>query len=607
MEPNHTKNTKWQPVPGHLMTRWAEEVSPQNVWTSYPRPQMTRPDWVNLNGLWEYGITPRKAHQPEFEGQILVPFPVESALSGVKRSLKPDERLWYRRRFSVPEDWFDKRVLLHFGAVDWEASVWVNGEAAGTHQGGYLPFYFDITQYIQPGENQLEVAVWDPTDSSWVARGKQVLKPKSIWYTGISGIWQTVWLEPVPQTYIQKLKITPDIDTESLEIQVFLAGETSDHQVIATAYKGREQVGVVSGHSDDIFRMPILNPVLWIPGNPFLYDLQVEIFSQGDKVDQVGGYFGMRKFSMELDEKGQQRLCLNNQPLFHYGPLDQGYWPDGLYTPPNEDAMRSDLEFLLEIGCNMVRKHIKVEPARYYYDCDRMGIIVWQDMVNGGKAVGPLLSFLAIMFNKLRRADDRLYWRAGRSRRKSRNDFYRELGEMVDHLHNFPCIGLWVPFNEGWGQFDARQVSEWLRAYDPSRPVDHASGWFDQDSGDFRSIHIYFKALKPEHPDQDRGVILSEFGGYALKLAGHVWNQDSEFGYRKYETSTELTQAYIDLLETQLKPWIRMGLSGAVYTQTSDVEIEINGYLTYDRQVVKMDPVRLGLVHQSLYETSEEI
>ena len=308
----------------------------------------------------------------------------------------------------------------------------------------------------------------------------------------------------------------------------------------------------------------------------------------------------MRKFSLEKDEQGHLRLCLNNAPLFHYGPLDQGYWPDGLPTPPSAAAMRSDVEFLKQIGCNMLRKHIKVEPARFYYDCDRLGMIVWQDMPNGGKPVGDVLSFLAIMFGKLTRRDDRLYWRAGRSEQASRDNYWHELREMVDHLHNFACIGMWVPFNEAWGQFDANAVADWLRDYDPTRLVDHASGWFDQGGGDFRSIHTYFKALAPEDPDEKRGVILSEFGGYALKLDGHVWDPETEFGYKKFDSQEELTDAYVDLLETQLKPWIERGLSGAVYTQTTDVEIEVNGYLTYDRKIVKMDANRLKHIHQNL-------
>ncbi len=594
--------TNWKPVPGNIMTRWARDVSPDNVWAEYPRPQMVREDWKNLNGLWDYAITPRGAAQPEFEGKILVPFGIESALSGVKRPLQPDEWLWYHRNFTIPEEWSDQRILLHFGAVDWECTVWVNEQEVGCHQGGYLPFYFDITDQLLAGDNEIIVQVWDPSDQSWIARGKQVLKPKGIWYTAVSGIWQTVWLEPVPETYVHRLKLTPNIDTETLKISVDLRGNSGDFKIIATAGNRNQEVATASGSDDETLTLTIPEPQLWSPDHPFLYDLHLDVFQADCQVDQVSSYFGMRKFSMEPDETGQQRLCLNNEPLFHYGPLDQGYWPDGLHTPPSEAALRYDVEFVKEIGCNMIRKHIKVEPARYYYDCDRLGMIIWQDMPNGGKAVGDVTAILAIMFRKFTRRDTGMYWRAGRGRKESRDDYWRELQEMVDHLHNFPSIGMWVPFNEAWGQFEANKVANWLKTYDPTRPIDHASGWFDQDGGDFRSIHTYFKALSPEKPNEKRGVILSEFGGYALKLPDHIWNPDSEFGYRKYKTSEELTTAYIDLLETQLKPWIKMGLSGAVYTQTTDVEIEINGYLTYDRAVVKMDEEKITITHRNLYQ-----
>jgi beta-galactosidase/beta-glucuronidase len=590
----------WKPIPEHIMTSWAHEISPDDVWQEYPRPQMRRNRWMNLNGLWEYTVTPKGISKPQFEGEILVPFGIESALSGVKRPLQPGECLWYRRRFTIPQDWAGQRVLLHFGAVDWECTVWVNGVQVGTHRGGYIPFYFDITPQLLDAENEVRVSVWDPSDQSWIARGKQVLKPKSIWYTAVSGIWQTVWLEPVPQTFVCGLKLTPNIDTETLKVVVNLDGEITDAQVQVTVLDDEVQIGAVAGWVREPLQIPVPHPQLWSPDSPHLYDLQVEVRQQGQILDKVESYFGMRKFSLETDEQGHLRLCLNNAPLFHYGPLDQGYWPDGLHTPPSAAAMRSDVEFLKQIGCNMLRKHIKVEPARFYYDCDRLGMIVWQDMPNGGKPVGDVLSFLAIMFGKLTRRDDRLYWRAGRSEQASRDNYWHELREMVDHLHNFACIGMWVPFNEAWGQFDANAVADWLRDYDPTRLVDHASGWFDQGGGDFRSIHTYFKALAPEDPDEKRGVILSEFGGYALKLDGHVWDPETEFGYKKFDSQEALTDAYVDLLETQLKPWIERGLSGAVYTQTTDVEIEVNGYLTYDRKIVKMDANRLKHIHQNL-------
>jgi beta-galactosidase/beta-glucuronidase len=586
----------WQPIPGNLLTRWAKDVTPDDVWPEYPRPQLVRPDWQNLNGLWEYGIAPgEKNNFPGVDGQILVPFALESALSGVKRTLQPDERLWYQRTFRLPQAWQGKRILLHFGAVDWETEVRLNGTPLGTHRGGYLPFWFDATAALRPGENELVAAVRDPTDTHWQARGKQVLQPKSIWYTAVSGIWQTVWLEPVPQTFIAGLKITPDVDAGAVRVQVQTAGGADRlGSVRVRAYDAGEPVADMRVESaGEEIRLPIPHPKLWSPGSPHLYDLVVET---GD--DRVESYFGMRKFGLGRDAQGRTRLCLNDRPLFQFGPLDQGYWPDGLYTPPTETAMLSDLDTIQRLGCNMLRKHVKVEPARFYYECDRRGLIVWQDMPNGARAVDDATSFLAIVFGS--RRGDHNYRYAGRGDAASRDDFRGELQELVDHLYNFPCIGMWVPFNEGWGQFDARLAADWLRAYDPTRPVDATSGWFDQGGGDCKSLHVYFKKLPGDRPEKKRAVVLSEFGGYSLKLDGHLWNQAAEFGYRKYRSGEELTGAYLALLENELKPWIERGLSAAVYTQTTDVEIEINGYLSYDREVEKLDFARLRDMHQSL-------
>ena len=590
----------WHPVAGQLLTRWAEQVTPETAWQSYPRPQMTRPDWLNLNGLWDYALLPRQQLTVEkFDGQILVPFPIESALSGVKRPLLPQERLWYRRTFRVPPTWKGQRILLHFGAVDWEAQVWLNGQMIGTHQGGFIPFSFEVTHHLQAGENELLVAVWDPTDSHWQSRGKQVLHPKSIWYTAVSGIWQTVWLEPVPETYIAGLKITPNVDAGMVRLSLRLDGPDPGAILVRVQEAGKTiaQAEADSGRREVSISIP--NPRLWSPDSPHLYDLLIETAS-----DRVEGYFGMRKFSLERDARGHLRLCLNNQPVFQYGPLDQGYWPDGLYTPPCEEAMRSDLLLIKELGFNMLRKHVKVEPARYYYDCDRLGLIVWQDMPNGSNPVGPVLSYLAIMVGVGRR-DDRWLRLAGRSHPASRQDFRRELQEMVDHLHNFACIGMWVPFNEGWGQFKASAVADWLKSYDPTRPVDHASGWFDQGGRDFKSLHVYFKDLPLLQPEGQRALILSEFGGYSLKMDGHMWNPQVEFGYRKYPDSSSLTDGYVELIKTQLIPWIEKGLSAAVYTQTTDVEIEVNGFVTYDRQVVKMVTEQVRQAHLDLWGKSE--
>jgi beta-galactosidase/beta-glucuronidase len=489
-----------------------------------------------------------------------------------------------------------QRILLHFGASDWQTSAWLNGHRLGLHQGGYLPFHFELTAHLQAGENELVVAVWDPTDTHWQARGKQVLQPKSIWYTAVSGIWQTAWLEPVPETYIGGLKITPELDSGAVLVQAGLDGLDADRLPVQVHVLEQGQP-IASGEASagQALRLTIPNAHTWSPDDPYLYDLVVEAGA-----DRVESYFGLRKFSLGPDNQGRVRLCLNNQPLFHYGPLDQGYWPDGLYTPPSEEAMRFDLAQIKALGCNMLRKHVKVEPARYYYDCDRLGLIVWQDMPNGAKPVGDLPSLLAILFGSRRK--DHNYRQAGRGNPEARQDFQRELQEMVDHLHNFACIGMWVPFNEGWGQFDARATAEWLAAYDPTRPVDHASGWYDQRGGDCKSLHVYFKALPVVKPEKKRAVVLSEFGGYALKLEGHLWKPEAEFGYRKYDTSEALTDAYLELLEKQLKPWIAAGLSAAIYTQTTDVEIEVNGYLSYDRAVEKMDFAQVRAAHEGLYK-----
>jgi beta-galactosidase/beta-glucuronidase len=590
----------WQLVRGNLLTRWAEDVTPGKVWPEYPRPQMTRPDWMNLNGLWEYAITV----QPEliFDGNsaaILVPFPLESALSGVRRALNPGEYLVYRRYFEIPSAWSGKRILLHFGAVDWQASVYLNRQQLGTHTGGYLPFSFDITPFLASGsqQNELQVVVWDPTDSYWQQRGKQSLKPRSIWYSAVSGIWQTVWLEPVPQTFISTLKITPDLDNRAVKVKVSLDGRLSGSSSIHLNISGPEISPVQAESSDPDCELvvPLDDPHQWSPGSPFLYDLEV---TAGE--DQVKSYFAMRKFSLE-----HRRLCLNNQPLFQFGPLDQGYWPDGLYTPPSDAAMLSDIELVKSLGFNMLRKHVKVETARYYYYCDRLGLIVWQDMPNGGNPVGDITSVLTMALGSKRK--DRDYRYAGRDQPASRQDFHHELRDLVDHLYNFPCIAMWVPFNEGWGQFDANETAKWLTSYDPTRPVDHASGWFDQGGGDCRSLHVYKLKLPVSKQDPKRAVVLSEFGGYSLKLAGHLWNPSAQFGYKTFQSSQELTAAYLLLLRSQLKPWIDSGLSAAIYTQTTDVEIELNGFVTYDREVEKMDFDLLRQVHRELLDTAGKV
>jgi beta-galactosidase/beta-glucuronidase len=566
----------------------------------YPRPQMTRPDWVNLNGLWDYSILPKENSAPKtFDGKILVPYCVESELSGVPRPLLPSQRLWYRRSFLV-EAGRGKRILLHFGAVDDECVVWVNGKHIGEHRGGYLPFTVDITDVLVSGENELTVSVWDPTDTGLQQRGKQVLNPKGIWYTSVSGIWQTVWLEAVPEVSIDSLKLTPDLDSETLTLEVKVRGEAEGLSVVAEISSSGEKISSVSGQATGRLRCEVPHPRAWTPDDPYLYDLKVQLIRDGQVVDEVGSYFAMRKFGLMKDVNRHQRFALNDQPLFLYGPLDQGYFPDGLYTPPSEEAMLFDIEYTKRIGCNMIRKHIKVEPLRWYYACDRLGMIVWQDMQNGGLIDGEMVATLSLIFG-FHRNDTRCLSRFGRDEAVNRSRYRSELRGMIDHLHNAACIAVWVPFNESWGQFQSADVAKWVKEYDPTRLVDHASGWFDQGAGEFQSKHIYFKKLKRPKPDK-RAFVISEFGGYSLKVAGHLWDENKKFGYRFYGTFEALTDAYLSLLEKELKLLISQGLAAAVYTQTTDVEIEINGYLTYDRKVEKMDEEKIRQAHVELYE-----
>lgn len=569
---------------------------------------MTRPEWVNLNGEWDYAILPRDSPAPKvWDGKILVPYPVESLLSGVQKPLLPEQRLWYRRTFPHPAygtplpisgEGLGVRALLHFGAVDYDCSVFLNGKSIGAHRGGYLPFTFDITEALIAGENELLVSVWDPTDTGLQQRGKQVLNPKGIWYTPISGIWQTVWLEVVPEVSTESLKLTPDLDEQSLTVEVKIRGNAEGVRVEAEVTSKGEKISAGGAPAGGQVRIEIPNPVAWSPSNPHLYDLRVQLIREGKVLDEVGSYFAMRKFGLVKDAAGHLRFALNGESLFLYGPLDQGFFPDGLYTPPSEEAMVFDIEYTRAIGCNMIRKHIKVEPLRWYYHCDRLGMIVWQDMPNGGLIDGETVAILSLILG-FRRNDTRRLTRFGRADESNRAEYRAELQGMIDHLYNIACIAVWVPFNESWGQFHANEAAAWVKGYDPTRLVDHASGWFDQGGGDLQSKHIYIKKLKQPKPD-GRAFVISEFGGYSLKVPDHMWDETKKFGYRFYETREELTAAYLALLENELKPLITQGLTAAVYTQTTDVEIEINGYLTYDRAVEKMDAEALRRAHLAL-------
>jgi beta-galactosidase/beta-glucuronidase len=585
--------------PVKLHTRWAKEMDPENPLPEYPRPQMVRDSWINLNGLWQYAVTPKEQEKvPLYDGKILVPFPIESSLSGVQQPLLPNQRLWYQRNFFIPEDWQGQRILLHFGAVDWETTVWCNGTQLGIHQGGYDPFSFELTDLVNIGqENELVVAVWDPTDAGRQERGKQVLEPKFVMYTAVSGIWQTVWLEAVPQEYITGFNLTPDIGQNQLTIRVDV--ETNDDSLLmeATAWDGETLINQTAApHSHQIV-LSIPDAKWWTPDNPHLYDLTLRLKQRGKVIDEVKTYFGLRQISLEKDDAGTQRLCLNHKPLFQYGPLDQGYWPDGLYTAPLDEALIYDIEFCKSLGMNMIRKHIKVEPARWYYHCDRLGMMVWQDMPNGGKVPHMAVLGMGFLLN-LKLRDNKNYQRFGREEKQVRENYRRELKAMIDTLYNHPCIVVWVPFNESWGQFDAKAIGNWVKTYDPSRLVDAASGWFDQGNGDIYSIHKYVGPASPK-PEKNRAVALSEFGGIGLEVPGHTWPAKKLFAYKMVKSTQALTDWYLKLME-KLEKMKDEGLSAAIYTELCDVEYEINGYLTYDREVMKMDIEKLREAHQKL-------
>lgn len=559
----------WKPADNPLFTRWAKGVSPDNVWPEYPRPTMVRSDWTNLNGLWDYAIVPRESGKPEaWDGKILVPFAVESALSGVRKPVSPEQRLWYRRTFASPGLQEGERLLLHFGAVDWQATVWLNGRRLGQHTGGYDPFTLDATSALKPGENELVVAVWDPTDAGSQPRGKQVLEPRGIWYTAVTGIWQTVWMEKVPAVYIQGLKIVPNVDQNSVLVTVQAEGA---HPLRVEVVWEGEVVSEGRGQTNEAIAVAVNNPKLWWPDEPNLYDLKVTLLDGDRAVDEVRGYFGMRKIEVAKDEQGIPRLMLNGKSVFQFGPLDQGWWPDGLYTAPCDEALKYDIEMTKRYGMNMARKHVKYEPERWYYWCDRLGLLVWQDMPSGDSGRDPA----------------------------AKANFRRELQAMIDARWNHPSIIVWVPFNEGWGQHDTCDVVAWIKEYDPSRLVNEASGWTDNGCGDLSDMHKYpGPGMRPV--EERRAGVLGEFGGLGLPLAGHTWQSEKNWGYVAFPDRESLTDAYGNLL-AKLRPLVGQGLCAAVYTQTSDLEIEVNGLMTYDREVAKVDVERAAAAARILY------
>ena len=561
-----------------MKTPWTDKVDINNPLPEYPRPQMARANWMSMNGPWDYAITESSRQPASYEGTIIVPFSPEAELSGVGRSLKSWQYLWYHRQFVIPGQFSGMNLLLHFGAVDQCATVWVNDRQAGSHQGGYLPFELDITDYIENGMADIVVRVTDDTEKNGMTRGKQRSRRGGIWYTPQSGIWQSVWLEAVPESYVKDLLIIPDFDGACVEISAEIVGEE-----LAYAHFNGES-----------YLLPAVIPVpdfeAWCPENPKLYGFTV---SCGE--DLVQSYFAMRKFSVEKDEKGVPRLFLNNKPYFHNGVLDQGYWPDGLYTAPTDEAMIYDISTAKAMGFNMLRKHIKVEPLRWYYHCDRYGMLVWQDMPCGGGKYNPLIVTLPLITNI--HLPDSLHALFGRGDTKGRAQFKSELGAMVNHLINCPCIAMWVVFNEGWGQFDAAKMYDFVHSIDPSRTIDHASGWHDQGVGKVVSRHVYFRPYYFKADKKGRAVLLSEFGGYNHHVSGHCFN-NKNFGYKSFETPAQLEIAVEELYQKQIGPAKMEGLAAAVYTQLSDVEDELNGVLTYDRKVEKISP---ELMRKAIY------
>lgn len=570
----------WEPAGDKIKTRWADEVNPSNPLPEYPRPQMVRGDWLNLNGLWDYAIIDRGAKKPEqYDGKILVPFAVESSLSGVQKTVGEEKEVWYERSFSIPRSWKGKKIILNFGGVDWLTDVWINGVKVGSHKGGYDPFSFDISPFIkEDGEQQLVVRVWDPTDRSYQPRGKQVSNPGGIWYTAVTGIWQTVWIEPVNHKYIENIHSVPDIDNNRISVKV-ITGKASDEDYFEiVASEGNRIIAIARARAGEVAELPVEDARLWSPGSPFLYDLKVKLISDNDVVDEVESYFAMRKISTSRDENGIIRMQLNNRDYFQFGTLDQGWWPDGLYTAPTDEALKYDILKTKELGFNMIRKHVKVEPARWYTHCDRIGILVWQDMPNGDRSPG---------------------WQRGRyysgeepdRSTESANNFRNEWKSIMSFLYSHPSIVCWVPFNESWGQFRTAEIAGWTKSFDPSRLVNPASGGNFFPVGDILDVHNY-----PEPKlylfDAMRANVLGEYGGIGLAIDGHLWKPDRNWGYVQFKNSGEVTDQYVEYAEQLLK-LIKAGYSGAIYTQTTDVEIEVNGLMTYDREIVKMEADRV--------------
>lgn len=578
---------QWKPAGDKIKTQWAEQINPTNVLPEYPRPQLERVDWVNLNGEWEYAIKPKGEAEPaSFDGNILIPFAVESSLSGVQKEVGEKNELWYKRTFNVPANWKNKDIVLNFGAVDWKTDVFVNDVLIGSHKGGFTPFSFNITPYLTGKNNQkLVVRVWDPSDRGHQPRGKQVANPEGIWYTPVTGIWQTVWLEPVATNHITSVKSIADIDNGTMNVTVGTSACCNTSIVEVKLLDKGQVVASAKGVQGKELRLGVKNPTLWEPGNPYLYDMKVSLIKDGKVIDDVKSYTAFRKISSKRDAAGMMRMQLNNKNLFQYGPLDQGWWPDGLYTAPTDEALLYDIVKTKDWGFNMIRKHVKVEPARWYYHCDKEGILVWQDMPSGDMGNSWQPHTYGGGTDKNRTAE-------------SVADYYQEWKDIMDFCISFPSVVVWVPFNEAWGQFDTEKVVEWTKNYDPSRLVNPASGGNHRACGDILDLHNY---PGPDMYlfDPQRVNVLGEYGGIGLPLENHLWWNKRNWGYVQFKNSDEVTAEYVKYAN-ELKDMVSRGFSAAVYTQTTDVEGEVNGLMTYDRKVIKINEAAVKKANQAV-------
>ena len=601
----------WKAVEGKIISQWAKTVNPENAWQEYPRPQFERAQWKNLNGLWDYAILKTNEIQPKrYQGKILVPFSFESPLSGVGKNIDPEDKMWYRKNFELPKNWSGKDVVIHFEAVDYTCAVWVNDVLVGTHKGGFDRFSFNITPYLKTNRQQkIVLAVEDATNFSSQPRGKQQINASGIYYTPVSGIWQTVWLEAVSsEAYLKQVKTTTNIDENTVTL-IPLSNQSlvSGYMVRTTVFFNGEKVTSGETKPNMPLTLKIDTPKLWSPDHPHLYDVSMSLMNpSGTEIDRVESYFGMRKISLG-DHKGVKYLFLNNAPLFHYGTLDQGWWPDGLLTPPSDKAMRYDIEMTKAMGFNMIRKHVKIEPDRWYYHCDKLGIMVWQDMPSYNRLALKTLEEMEKTKRKDRiyNALERIHGEDDDLNRRSEDaaQFEWELRRMVDLHYNAPSIVMWVPFNEGWGQYDTCRITDFVKQLDPDRLVNPTSGWTLRPCGDIYDIHTYHVDLTVPPTALDRATVVGEFGGIGYPINENLWNPEMRnWGYQTYYNAEDLLKNYIYKFNQIVEMKEENGLSAAVYTQTTDVEGEINGLMTYDRKVTKMPAETLKELHSKLYK-----